>query len=152
MPFVFRTEADFCIHFPVTSCCHKRIPLPYTSCLAHLSIFCPSRSPFLSFCIYSTRPHLRCVTFPHAVLPDSTCIPLFNEFFTHSLLSFHQALGLIVILSPSVTLLSFMWPPLYRYLNYFCPRVCKLLKQNERPSDLFVAYTFGHKLFLVSTA
>jgi len=67
-PFVFRTEAGICIYYPITSCCHKRIPLLYTSCLARLSLYLPfSRNPILSFCIYSTRPHLRCVTFPSSV-------------------------------------------------------------------------------------
>ena len=106
-PFVFRTEADFCIYFPITSCCHKRIPLPYTSCLTRQSLFCLSRNLFLflhpfyssasALCHISPRrpPWFHMYSFIQRVSSSFTHIP-----FSHFI---------------RVILPSFM--SLYRYLN-----------------------------------
>jgi len=112
MPFVFCTEAGICIYYPVTSCCHKRIPL-----LLH-KLSCPPitllSQPLSLFCIYSTRPHLRCVTFPSSVLPGSTCIPSFNKFF----IPFSHFIRPLV--------LSSSYPPLL-YSPPLCGHLCTVI-------------------------
>jgi len=153
-PLVFRTEADICIYLPCyqllsqahthTSYCPTQVVLPY------LSLFRPSLATHFSLLHPSHYPHLRRVFFLLCP-PDSTCIPLFNEFFqeffspfTHSLHSLHQAIGgLIFVLPSSVILSSFMWPPMYRWLNssifHFRPRMYRKLLNKTSAQAIYLS-------------